>query len=357
MNILDNFLDYDPYELDFHKKNQLFLESILKLEEYHTKNCNEYSVISNNWPFKKNTNSELENLPFIPVRLFKDYELKSISDDKIVKTMTSSGTTGQKVSKIFLDSITSINQTKVLSKIVKNYLGSTRLPMLIIDNKDVLKNRKSFSARGAGILGFSIYGYDRKFILDNDFKIDIQLLKDFLKKYKNEEILLFGFTYIIWEYFKNAIEKYNIDIKIPKGILIHGGGWKKMQSQSVDSLTFKKELNSVIGISKIFNYYGMVEQTGSIYMECEHGYFHTTSFSDILIRDPKNFEICQNGKKGLIQLISLLPSSYPGHSILSEDLGVVHGIDNCKCGRKGKYFTIHGRLENAEIRGCSDVLN
>ena len=32
-------------------------------------------------------------------------------------------------------------------------------------------------------------------------------------------------------------------------------------------------------------------------------------------------------KKGLIQLTSLLPRSYPGHSILTEDLGTVFGED------------------------------
>ena len=59
---------------------------------------------------------------------------------------------------------------------------------------------------------------------------------------------------------------------------------------------------------------------------------------------------------GLVQLISLLPTSYPGHNIISEDIGEIIGIDDCKCGRLGKYFIIHGRAEKAEIRGCSDTV-
>ena len=54
--------------------------------------------------------------------------------------------------------------------------------------------------------------------------------------------------------------------------------------------------------------------------------------------------------------MSILPNSYPGHNILTEDIGKVYGEDNCKCGRKGKYFHIFGRLEKAEIRGCSDTI-
>ena len=63
----------------------------------------------------------------------------------------------------------------------------------------------------------------------------------------------------------------------------------------------------------------------------------------------------QNGEDGIIQLLSLLPISYPGQSILTEDLGTILGEDDCICERKGKYFKINGRLKNAEVRGCSDT--
>ncbi|MCG7782343.1 Acyl-protein synthetase, LuxE [compost metagenome] len=65
--------------------------------------------------------------------------------------------------------------------------------------------------------------------------------------------------------------------------------------------------------------------------------------------------MCPHGKPGIIQVLSTLPESYPGHSLLTEDEGVVLGEDDCSCGRAGKYFRIIGRLKNAEIRGCSDT--
>ena len=99
----------------------------------------------------------------------------------------------------------------------------------------------------------------------------------------------------------------------------------------------------------------MVEQTGCIYMQCEHGHLHASNFSDIIIRNPKDFSVASFGEKGIVQVVSLLPESYPGHSLLTEDEGVVLGEDDCPCGRKGKYFKILGRLKNAEIRGCSDT--
>ena len=115
-------------------------------------------------------------------------------------------------------------------------------------------------------------------------------------------------------------------------------------------MTYYKKL----GIHKIKNYYGMVEQTGSIFFECEYGFLHTSIFSDILIRD-KNFKIVKNKVKGLLQTISILPSSYPGHSILTEDIGEIIQDNKCQCHGNGTRFLIHGRLKSAELRGCSNI--
>ena len=294
-------------------------------------------------------------MPFIPVRLFKHYELSSVEKSQIIKTITSSGTTEQSVSRIFLDRITATNQTKVLAKIVSSFIGTKRLPMLVIDTKSVIKDRNLFSARGAGILGFSMLGYDVAYALDDQMQVDIPLVKAFIEKHKDEQILLFGFTFMIWEHFYSALKTAGIKLALGNGIMIHGGGWKKLIEQAVDNDTFKKSISYICGVSKIYNYYGMVEQTGSIFMECEAGHLHASIFSDLLIRDHRDFSSLSVGQEGLVQLLSLLPLSYPGHSILSEDVGEILGEDDCPCGRKGKYFRIYGRIKNAEVRGCSDT--
>ena len=78
----------------------------------------------------------------------------SVSRNEVVKTMTSSGTTGQAVSKIYLDRETSGLQTKVLAKIVSSFIGNQRVPMLILDSSEVIKNRAMFSARERVYWGF-----------------------------------------------------------------------------------------------------------------------------------------------------------------------------------------------------------
>ena len=82
---------------------------------------------------------------------------------------------------------------------------------------------------------------------------------------------------------------------------------------------------------------------------------HASNFSQVVVRDPLTFEPLTQGRRGVIETVSVLPWSYPGQRLLTEDLGEMLGEDDCGCGRKGRYFAVHGRLPEAELRGCSDT--
>jgi hypothetical protein len=294
-------------------------------------------------------------VPFIPARLFKEFQLSSIDKSLVFKTLTSSGTTGQQVSRIYLDRETASFQSRILTKIMGDILGKKRVPMLVIDSPSVLKDRLSFSARGAGILGFSFFGQDVTYVLNDKMELDLPTVESFLERHSGQPIFLFGFTFMIWQHFYLALRDRGIRLPIEQGILLHGGGWKKLQDQAVGREEFAKAMLECAGIPRVVNYYGMVEQTGSIYLECEAGHLHAPVYSDVLIRDPKNFELLPHGQVGLVEVLSLIPRSYPGHALLTEDLGRIDGEDDCPCGRFGKYFSILGRVAKAETRGCSDT--
>ena len=354
----EEIVNISPYFLDKYEKERLLTERLIELTKFHAENCPEYKSILNAICFDTNSVDSYKKLPFLPVRLFKELELKSVPQEEIVKTMTSSGTTGQAVSKIYLDRNTSANQQKTMVKIVSDFTGSSRMPMIIIDCPSVIKNRAMFSARGAGILGFSIFGSKKIYALDDDMKLDVEGINEFLEQYGDQKILLFGFTFMIWQHFYKELLRLKdegIKFDLSNGILIHGGGWKKLISEAVSHDEFHERLQDVCGLEHIHDYYGMVEQTGCIYMECECGHLHASVFSDVITRRPIDFSECAVGETGILQVVSTIPESYPGHSLLTEDEGVILGEDDCPCGRKGKYFKINGRLKNAEIRGCSDT--
>lgn len=355
MSIVRELFEKPQYSIDYQTKLGLLLAELTELTAFHSDNSPVYRKIIEKLYKDNRSWQNLGSLPYLPVRLFKDFDLKSIPDSEVMKTLTSSGTTSQQVSKIAINKETSLLQTKALASIVTSFIGPKRLPMLIIDSDKTVGRNASMSARGAGLTGLSNFGRDHTYILDENMNLRTDVLMEFVEKYKDSEVLLFGFTFLVWKNFYQQLKNLNLKITLPKGILIHSGGWKKLQEESVTNQVFKDSLLEQSGIGRVHNFYGMVEQVGSIFMECEHGYFHTPNFSEVITRDYRNWQQTETGRTGILQVLSVLPRSYPGHSLLTEDLGTIHGIDDCPCGRKSTYFSVQGRVPKAELRGCSDI--
>lgn len=343
-----------PFGLSQEAKQRVLLESLSELTAWHRNRCPPYdSMIARMFTQRPQV---VEELPFLPIRLFKTMLLSSVAETDVFKTLVSSGTTGQAVSRIVLDRETAAQQGRVLASIVANFLGNQRMPMVIVDSAEQLRDRTRFNARAAGILGFSPFGRQHYYCLDEVLRLKPEQLKAYLEQHKGEPVLVFGFTFIVWQgLYEEAMRLgYRFDFG-SQSTLIHGGGWKRLVERSVDNDTFKARLRDICGIGRILNYYGMVEQVGSIFMECERGRLHAPVFAHVIVRDPLTLDPVANGVSGVIQVLSILPRSYPGHSLLTEDVGVVLGDDDCPCGRLGRTFAVTGRLPEAELRGCSDT--
>ena len=352
---LEDLFQIEPYSLSKREKDAALKDILNDLTRRHYAACPEYARILNALKFDAAQNHDCADLPFLPVRLFKKFELRSVPKEEITKTLTSSGTSGQAVSKIFLNADNVRSQTKTLNEIISSFIGKQRLPLLLLDTEMIKKDRSMYSARGAGIIGFSIFGRNSTYALDAEMNIDVDKVAAFFEEHKNEPILMFGYTYMIWQFIVRALEEKNISFNAENAVLFHIGGWKKLKDQAVDALEFNRRVQGRLGNVKVYNYYGMAEQLGSVFVECEHGHMHCSNYSDVIIRRSKDFSEAEIGEKGLMELLSVLPVSYPGHVLLTEDEGEILGADDCPCGRKGKYFKIHGRIKSAELRGCSDT--
>ena len=107
----------------------------------------------------------------------------------------------------------------------------------------------------------------------------------------------------------------------------------------------------------VVDIYGFSEQGGLLYPTCEAGVRHTPAWSEVISRDPLSLKPLPFGQEGLMQFLTPIQTSYPGHSVITEDVGVVFGRDNCACGRKGTTFQVLGRSQTAtEERGCGDIM-
>lgn len=351
----DNLLQLEPYGLPRPEKRALFGRVLTDLTRHHRAHCPEYGRLLDALGVPEDRDLPPEEVPMLPVSLFKDLDLRSVPEEAVFKTLTSSGTTGQRVSRICLDAPTAAAQQQVLCRIMAQALGPERLPYLVLDSKKVLRDRRMFSARGAGILGFSFLGCETCYALNEDMELDIQAVRAFLERRRGQRVFLFGFTFLIWKHIIRALEERGERLDIPNGVLIHGGGWKKLAGEAVSPAEFKARVAGATGVTQVFDYYGMAEQTGCIYLECPCGHLHASVWSDVLVRRPEDGGLCAPGEPGVLQVLSLLPRSYPGHSLLTEDMGVLLGVDDCPCGRLGTYFQVTGRAPRAEVRGCSDT--
>jgi len=344
---------FSEYSIDQNVKERLLLSRLNDLTLHHMQHCFGYRrIVSALHPEYSGARS-LRELPYLPIRLFKTQQLRSIDEKDIFKTLMSSGTSGHQPSQIFLDRETARRQSQALARIVTTVLGPNRLPMILVEPDAKLADRSKFSARSAGVLGMMNFGRDHFFCLDEKMSLNVDGLRKFLARHADEPFLIFGFTFMVWKYFFLPCAAMGIDLS--NGILIHGGGWKKLQEMAVSNAEFKRSLAEKTGLRRCYNFYGTVEQVGSVFLEGDDGYFYAPNFADVIIRDPVTWEEAPIGATGVIQILSMLPLSYPGHSLLTEDLGVLHGIDNGSCGRRGKYFSVLGRIPAAELRGCSDT--
>ena len=335
------------------KNINLFENQLFELTKHHYKKSFEYKKIIDALNLK-NFKNRMDSIPFLPAKLFKEINLKSISDSQVFKVLSSSGTSDGRPSKIFLDKSNAMAQTKALNDIMSDLLGKTRIPMLIIDRKPNIVDRSNFNAKTAAILGFSIFGRNHCYLLKENNEIDYDSLNQFLKNFSQNKFLIFGFTSYVYEQLIKNLNNKKIKFDFKNGVLLHGGGWKKMKDIKVTNKIYKEKFFKKFHLKKIINYYGLIEQTGSIFLECEMCEKLVTSrYSNLIIRG-RNFEILPSGEKGYIQVLSILPKSYPGHSILTEDIGEIVENDCSLCKEK-KNFLVHGRAEKSEIRGCSDI--
>ena len=350
----------DIYSIPQNEKESFLLSKLKDICEFHSKNCSEYSRFFNHFPKAES----LAEVPFLPVGIFKEFDLVSHPKEDISVVVKSSATTSGTPSKVYVDKETAKYQKLSVFNIFSDYIGNKARPYIIFDTRKTAVG-SGISARGAALM--SLMGHASKFffVMDDNqgiLTLNRDLLQEALDYAKKGcgSFIAYGFTYILYQAHLEIV-KLGLDLKKDwnhkETFFLHSGGWKKLTSMAVEKVDYNKMISDLWGLNEqnVIDFYGMAEQVGIVYPDCEAGFKHVPYFADIIVRDQITLNPVPQGQIGLIQLISLLGQGGPSHSVLTEDLGEQVCNDNCSCGRLGKAFRFKGRVKKAEVRGCGDI--
>ena len=366
MGQIERLLELKPYEKPLPEKNLLFLSAMHESLVHHATNNPLYLnfLKSHNYDYNRKP-SCIEEIPYLPVNLFKNKQLLSVPKESIKKTLQSSATSGIP-SKVNIDLLTSKRQTLVSTKVMTHFLGNHRRPFIILDVDPSKARSTEISARYAATLGFMMLASKSYFALSEPEPGKLQLELDLFQEYtdqlqkEEQDVCVFGFTFILYDHVIRPLKEKGIQLTLPENSKIaHIGGWKKLESKKVGKKQFLEDIESTLGISpeNVIDVYGFTEQMGLIYPNRGMESKLTPCYAEIIIRDYQTLKPIRDGEEGHVQILTPVPHSYPGISILTEDVGVIRGREQLPDGSNGIQFEILGRAKDAEVRGCGDIMS
>ncbi len=360
----DELLELAPYDSS-QKADTLFMQALQEECMFHYEHNEMYQQFCDRKGFDPHMPFTIEEMPPVSVSVFKElgFKLNSVPKEDLTLALQSSATSGVP-STIVVDKETAKRQAKAMIKVVGEFIGKERKPFLIMDIDPRSSYKKLLGARFAAVTGYLRFanktGYFLKADENNISYFDVEGIQEYVKALDMDKpVVVFGFTYILYQHVLQSIEKAGVQIQLPKGSkIIHIGGWKKLESEKISKDLFNDRLSNCFGIdpTDVIDIYGFTEQMGLNYPDCECGWKHTSSYVKVLVRDTVTRDVLPPGKEGLLEFITPVPHSYPGNAVLTDDIGIIDA-DSCSHGRAGTRFKIVGRMKKAEIRGCGDILS
>ena len=346
--------------------DSLFMEALQEELIFHYEHNEMYRRFCNRKFFNpSNPIHSIKDIPPVAVSVFKElgFNLNSVPKEDLTLALQSSATSGVP-STVVIDKITAKRQGKAMVKVVSEFIGNERKPFLIMDIDPRSASRRLLGARFAAVTGYLKFASKVGYFLKADEKdlsyFDLEGIQSFIKELPLEQpVVVFGFTYILYQNVLKSILESDIKLTLPKGSkIIHIGGWKKLESEKISKELFNQQLAKSFGVSSedVIDIYGFTEQMGLNYPDCPCGCKHASSYVKVLVRDTVTRTILPAGKEGMLEFVTPIPHSYPGNVVLTDDIGILEDTP-CPYGRSGQRFRVVGRLKKAEVRGCGDILS
>jgi len=336
------------------RDDDTLLSELTALTRFHLAGCSAFRAM---WPEWQEPQT-LADIPYTHVSVFKYRVLRTDGVGiKHQRTLLSSSTSGHAASRIALDAKSSELQSRSSSAILKDVLGGTLRPFVIVDDARHLR-RPDVSARIAAAMSLRPLASSMFFLLDESGGQKTMSWDRIAQASAGQtELLVYGLTSVLYTEWARAEipPETRAVLKRLSVRFVHSGGWKKLETLRVDRATFDAALLDTVGPrSSVVDFYGLVEQVGVLFPLCDAGHRHVPRWCAVIVRDSHTREVVAENTTGQLQLANPFAMGAPYHSVLTEDLGrIVPG--RCACGREGTRFDLVGRIPSAELRGCANV--
>ncbi|MBT5858897.1 MAG: acyl transferase [Flavobacteriales bacterium] len=310
------------------KNYQEFEKQCVQLFEFQMDNNPVYSTYAE-IILKGRTPRNIKEIPFLPIEFFKSEQI-ICQGHKIEEIFLSSGTTGDQSKHLVSDlSIYESSFRKAFQLFygdITEYCVLSLLPnyreregsSLIYMVDDLIKSSKHKKS------GFYLNDYER-------------LSETILKLEEDgQKTILFGVSYALLDLANQFPQQ------LKNTIIMETGGTKGKRKELLKE-ELHKILKSAFNLRNIHSEYGMTELLSQSYSEADN-IFKTPPWKKILIRDINDpLSILGDNKTGGINIIDLA-NIYSCPFIATQDLGKIYGDGT---------FSVLGRFDNSDVRGCN----
>lgn len=306
-----------------------FETKALEVFAFQYQNCPPYTRFCKLLRRDPSNVKSLEQLPFLPVELFKRHQLLA-KNEKAELIFRSSGTTGQTPSTHYVADADLYKQSftagfELAYGPLKDYVILGLLPSYL-ERKDaslVYMVQDWIASSNSPVSGFYLSELDG--------------LRSTIKKLeaKGQKYVLIGVSFALLDLAEMG------PLPINHGIVMETGGMKGRRKELIRSALHKK-LQKAFGPNPIHSEYGMTELLSQAYSKGQ-GLFQTPPWMKVLTRQPNDPFHYINGQTGGVSVIDLA-NLYSCSFIATQDLGKVFSDGS---------FEILGRFDQSDLRGCN----
>ena len=275
-----------------------------------------------------------QEIPFLPISFFKSHVLKS-GEFAETYIFESSGTTGSVNSRHYIKDVSSY-LANAENNFREAYGDPSAYCFLALLPSYLERGNSSLVAMADHLIKLSQHP------LGGFFLYDFKKLQSMLSQLESQgqAVVLLGVTYALVDF----AEAYPMNLQ--HTIVMETGGMKGRKKE-LTRAELHAFLKSNLGVETIHAEYGMTELQSQAYSKGE-GIFRPSSTMKVLLRSPDDpFDVWaaheNPGKTGAINIIDLANEDSIAF-IATDDLGRFTGDGG---------FEVLGRIDNADIRGCS----